>query len=148
MAYILNVMHTIQPAIEIRNFEDLFSRLFSEPKQTERSLTIPLDIVESEGKFQIKAAMPGIDPSEIEVSVENNVLTIRGEHKSEETSEDAKVFRRENVYGLFSRSLRLQPNLDQGSIEASFKNGIVTVTISKVEEQKPVPIRIPVTPEA
>lgn len=141
-------MHTIQPAIEIRNFEDLFSRLFSEPKQTERSLTIPLDIVESEGKFQIKAAMPGIDPSEIEVSVENNVLTIRGEHKSEETSEDAKVFRRENVYGLFSRSLRLQPNLDQGSIEASFKNGIVTVTISKVEEQKPVPIRIPVTPEA
>lgn len=141
-------MHTIYPATEIRNFEDLFSRLFSEPKQTERSLTIPIDIVESEGKFQIKAAMPGIDPSEIEVSVENNILTIRGEHKSEETSEDAKVFRRENVYGLFSRSLRLQPNLDQSSIEASFKNGIVTVTISKVEEQKPVAIRIPITPEA
>lgn len=141
-------MHTIYPATEIRNFEDLFSRLFSEPKQTERSLTIPIDIVESEGKFQIKAAMPGIDPSEIEVSVENNVLTIRGEHKSEETSENAKLFRRENVYGLFSRSLRLQPNLDQSSIEASFKNGIVTVTISKVEEQKPVAIRIPITPEA
>ncbi|HLO97926.1 MAG TPA: Hsp20/alpha crystallin family protein [Fimbriimonas sp.] len=138
-------MNNLLPVAEIRNFEDLFTRLFSEQKPTERSLTIPLDIVEVDGKVMIKAAMPGIDPSEIEVSVENNVLTIRGEHKSEELSEDAKMFRRENVYGVFSRSLRLQPQLDQSAIEASFKNGIVTVTIPKIEEQKPAAVRIPIT---
>lgn len=142
----LIVMNNLLPVAEIRNFEDLFTRLFNEQKPADRSLTIPLDIVEADGKIVVKAAMPGIDPSEIEVHVENNVLTIRGEHKSEELSEDAKLFRRENVYGVFSRSLRLQPQLDQTAIEASFKNGIVTVTIPKIEEQKPTAIRIPIKP--
>ena len=63
----------------------------------------------------------------------------------EEVSETAKVFRRENTYGSFSRSIRLSPQLNQEAVEASFKNGFVTITIPKVEEEKPKSLRIPIS---
>jgi HSP20 family protein len=109
--------------------------------------SIPLDVIEDEGKVTIKAAVPGINPDELEVSIENNILTIKGEHKSEEVSETAKVFRRENSYGAFSRSIRLSPQLNQEAVNATFKNGFVTITIPKVEEEKPKSLRIPISTE-
>jgi HSP20 family protein len=110
-------------------------------------LSVPLDVIEDEGKVTIKAAVPGINPEDLDVSIENNVLTIKGEHKSEEVSETAKVFRRENSYGSFSRSIRLSPQLNQEAINATFKNGFVTIIIPKVEEEKPKTLRIPISTE-
>jgi HSP20 family protein len=114
---------------------------------TKNLISVPIDVIEDEGKVTIKAAVPGINPEELEVSIENNVLTIKGEHISEEVSETAKVFRRENTYGTFSRSIRLSPQLNQEGINASFKNGFVTITIPKIEEEKPKSLRIPISTE-
>ncbi len=142
----MNTLTPFRSLDDIRHFDDLFAHLMGgTPKTNQNLLSIPLDMIEDEGKITIKAAVPGINPEELEVSIENNVLTIKGEHKNEEVSETAKVFRRENTYGSFSRSIRLSPQLNQEAVEASFKNGFVTITIPKVEEEKPKSLRIPIS---
>ena len=144
----MNTLIPFQSINDIRQFDDFFSQLMggSQIQPINRNVsTIPLDVVEDEGKITIKAAVPGINPDELEVTIENNVLSIKGEHKTEEVSETAKVFRRENTYGSFSRSIRLSPQLNQEAVEASFKNGFVTITIPKVDEEKPKSLRIPIS---
>ena len=146
----MNTLIPFRSLDDIRQFDDFFAQLMggSECQRTSTNLlNIPLDVVEDEGKITIKAAVPGINSDELEVSIENNVLTIKGEHKSEEVTETAKVFRRENSYGTFSRSIRLSPQLNQEAVNASFKNGFVTITIPKVEEEKPKSLRIPISTE-
>ncbi|MBI1332390.1 MAG: Hsp20 family protein [Armatimonadetes bacterium] len=146
----MNTLIPFRSLDDIRHFDDLFSRLMSGAPQVNTQsnlLSIPLDVIEDEGKVTIKAAVTGINPEELEITIENNVLTIKGEHKTEEISENAKVFRRENTYGSFSRSIRLSPQLNQDAVSANFKNGFVTITIPKVEEEKPKALRIPVQTE-
>ena len=143
-------MHNIiafNPIDDIRRFEEGFNRLFNTQTPATNFTQIPLDILESDGKVIVKAAVPGISPDELEITVEKNVLTIKGEHRHEVVSEDTKVFRRENTYGAFQRSIRLGENLNTEAVEANFKNGIVTVTIPRKEEEKPKSLRIPVTTE-
>lgn len=137
----------INPLEDIRRFEESFNRLFSAPAPAPASHSIPIDVTEQDGKVMVRAAVPGISPDELEVTVEKNVLTIKGEHRHEELAEDGKVFRRENVYGVFQRSIRLSENLNTEGIEASFRHGMVTVTIPRREEEKPKALRIPVTTE-
>ncbi len=145
----MNTLIPFRSLDDIRHFDDLFNRLVggSPANQQSNLLSIPLDVIEDDGKVTIKAAVAGINPDELEITIENNVLTIKGEHKTEEVSETAKVFRRENTYGSFSRSIRLSPQLNQDGVSASFKNGFVTITIPKVEEEKPKALRIPVQTE-
>ncbi len=141
-------MHNIiafNPMEDVRRFEESFNRLFAAPAPT--SNNIPVDVTEQDGKVSIRAAVPGISPEELEVTVEKNVLTIKGEHRREELSEDGKVFRRENTYGVFQRSIRLSENLNTDGIEATFRHGMVTITIPRKEEEKPKALRIPVTTE-
>lgn len=145
----MNTLIPFRSLDDIRHFDDLFNRLVggSPVSQQPNLLSIPLDVIEDEGKVTIKAAVAGINPDELEITIENNVLTVKGEHKTEEVSENAKVFRRENTYGSFSRSIRLSPQLNQEGVSANFKNGFVTITIPKVEEEKPKALRIPVQTE-
>lgn len=146
----MNTLIPFRNLDDIRHFDDIFGRLMGGSPSSNTSqnlLSIPLDVIEDENKVTIKAAVPGINPEELEVSIENNILSIKGEHKSEEVSENAKVFRRENAYGSFSRSIRLSSKLNQEGVAANFKNGFVTITIPKVEEEKPKTFRIPVTTE-
>ena len=146
----MNTLNPFRSLDNTRHFDDFLAQLMgggSCQQESTNLMSIPLDVVEDEGKVTIKAAVPGINPEELEVSIENNVLTIKGEHKSEELSENAKIFRRENTYGSFSRSIRLSPQLNQEAVGASFKNGFVTITIPKVEEEKPKSLRIPISTE-
>ncbi|MDH4387412.1 MAG: Hsp20/alpha crystallin family protein [Fimbriimonas sp.] len=143
-------MHNIiafNPLEDVRRFEESFNRLFSAPAPAPTSNNIPIDVTEQDGKVMIRAAVPGIAPEELEVTVEKNVLTIKGEHRHDELSEDGKVFRRENIYGVFQRSIRLAENLNTDGIAATFRHGMVTVTIPRKEEEKPKALRIPVTTE-
>lgn len=146
----MNTLIPFRSLDDIRHFDDIFGRLMSgapNPISNSSLVNIPLDVIEDESKVTIKASVPGINPDELDVSIENNVLTIKGEHKAEEVSETSKVFRRENVYGSFSRSIRLSPQLNQESVSANFKNGFVTITIPKMEEEKPKALRIPINTE-
>ena len=127
---------------DVRAMNEMLDRLFTPAKSA--SAALPVDVLEQDGKFVIKAAVPGVAPDELDVQIENNILTIKGEHKPEETQENAKVYRREVSYGSFSRAIRLPENLNFEQVDASFKHGVVTITIPKVEEPKPEPRKISV----
>ncbi len=135
----------VTPAEEIRQMEEMFDRLFGAPVRVNPSVgPLALDVMESNGNFILKAAVPGIPPEELEISIENRVLTIRGEHKQETPEEDVRLYRRELVYGSFARSIRLPQNLDLEKVDATFTHGVVTITIPKLEEVKPAALRVPV----
>lgn len=110
----------------------------------ESTAVLPIDVVEVDGSLVVKASMPGVAPENVEVTLEDKVLTIKGTVESSAESEDAKIYRQERRTGSFSRSLRLGENLDASKIAAEVKNGLVTVTIPRVPEESPKMIRIPV----
>ncbi len=104
----------------------------------------PVDIYEHNGNIVLKAELPGVDPKDVDVRLENNVLTLRGERKfgSEVTRED--YHRVERSYGGFSRSFTLPSVVDQQHIKADFKDGVLQVTLPQREEAKPKQIQISV----
>jgi HSP20 family protein len=130
------------PAGEMRSMDEALDRLLFGPKAVNSDAILPIDVFEQEGKFIVRAAVPGVTPEDLSVQVEKNILSISGEQKPFTTAEDTKVYRREVNYGTFSRSLRLPENLNLEAVDAEFKNGIVTISIPKVEEPKPLPIKI------
>jgi HSP20 family protein len=130
------------PVHDLKAMDEMFDRLFSTPRTVNTAAILPVDLYEQDGKLFVKAAVPGVTPDELDVQIENNVLSIKGEHKQEQTNEDAKVYRREVAYGAFSRSIRLPENLNFEAVDAEFKNGIVTISIPKVEEPKPQAIKV------
>ncbi|HJP82156.1 MAG TPA: Hsp20/alpha crystallin family protein [Fimbriimonadaceae bacterium] len=133
---------------EIRAMDEMFERFFGRnPVAFPTSSALPIDVYDRDGKLMIRASVPGVDPENLEVQVENNVLTLRGEVKSDwEDKEDVKVYRREVSYGSFARSIRLPDNLDLSKIDAEFHNGFVTISIPRMEEARPKSIQVRVRP--
>lgn len=101
-----------------------------------------LDISEDKGSLRITAELPGLDRKDIAIEVKEGILTIRGEKKMEEESKDRNYHRIERRYGSFYRALALPETVDTAKIEASFKNGVLTLAMPKREESKPKTIAI------
>lgn len=121
----------------------MFNRLFHE--EGRGSATLPIDATEFDDRVEIRAAVPGIEPEQLNITIERGTLTIQGEITPTELPEGARVLRRENMAGSFQRSLRLSEKMNSDQISAKFKNGLVTITIPKIE---PAPaIRVPVITE-
>ena len=102
----------------------------------------PVDIYEHEGTLVLKAELPGIEPKDVDVRVENNVLTLRGERRFDQEVKRENCHRVERAYGTFSRSFTLPNIVDTQSIKAEFKDGVLRVTMPKREEAKPKQIQI------
>ena len=103
-----------------------------------------VDILEADGHVEIRAEMPGLSEQDVQVSVTDDVLTLRGEKTQESEAEDKKYHRVERSYGRFQRSFTLPANLNAGDIKAKFTNGVLTVSIPKVEEVQPKEVQISV----
>lgn len=103
-----------------------------------------VDILEADGHVEIRAEMPGLSEQDVQVSVTDDVLTLRGEKTQANEAEDKKYHRVERSYGRFQRSFTLPTNLNAGDIKAKFTNGVLTVSIPKVEEVQPKEIQISV----
>jgi HSP20 family protein len=104
-----------------------------------------VDIYEHEGNLVLQAELPGVDPKHVDVRVENNVLTLRGERKFDSEVKREQYHRVERAYGTFSRSFTLPSVVDTGKIKAEFKDGVLRVTLPQREEAKPKQIQIAVT---
>jgi HSP20 family protein len=100
-----------------------------------------VDIVEKEDKYILKADLPGVDEKDVNIELKDNVLTIRGERKSEMEEEKENMTRCERTYGAFSRSFNVY-DIAEDRIDASYNNGILTVELPKKEETKPRRIEI------
>ena len=102
----------------------------------------PVDIYEHDGTLVLKAELQGIEPKDVDVRVENNVLTLRGERKFDQEVKRESCHRVERAYGTFARSFTLPNIVDTTSIKAEFKDGVLRVTMPKREEAKPKQIQI------
>ena len=103
-----------------------------------------VDIKETPEAFEIHAELPGIDKENIKVSVDEGLLTIEGERKLENETDDKKHHRVERFYGKFSRSFRLPENVDEANINAAYKDGVLSLTLLKSEKPQPKAIEVQV----
>ena len=131
----------------------LFGTVFDTPAQsnggTMRRWMPAMDLVETEGHFVLTADLPGLSEEDVNIEVEDRVLTVSGERKTEQTENKDGYHRVERAFGSFSRSLTLPEGVDAEAVAASFDRGVLEVRIPKPEERKPRKISIaPKTIEA
>jgi HSP20 family protein len=124
------------------DFNRLFNGFYGSGQD---SFAMPIDLWEEEGLLTVRASVPGVQPQDLKITIEDNVLTLSGESKKTETLEGAKVYRMETAYGTFSRSVRRHGKDDTDKVEASFENGVVTVTLPRntADQKKVIDIKIP-----
>ena len=117
---------------DINRLFDAFMTPF-EGTEIRKTLSPKLDVAETKDKFEIKAEMPGIDEKDIDVSMDDGVLTISGEKKTEAESDDKGYWLKECSYGSFSRSIRLPDNIADDKIVAKFNKGVLMIDVPKKE---------------
>ncbi len=133
-------MMQLQNAVD-RIFESELASTLPLWRQSATAWMLPLDVIETEDEFIVKASIPGISPDELDISLTDNVLTIKGEIKEEE-AEEVRYHLRERRFGMFQRSISLPVPVKSDKVEAVYENGVLTLHIPKVEEVKPKHISI------
>jgi HSP20 family protein len=129
-----------------RLFEDVMGTLPGESNGRGNTNWVPLaDIYEDDNDLIVRAELPGVDPKMVDVRVENNVLTIRGERPFEQKVEQENYHRLERSYGTFSRAFTLPATIDANKIRAEYRDGILNLTLPKSEKAKPKRIQITAT---
>lgn len=132
-----------------RMFEDVFAGR-SEDKELSASTWAPaVDIFETESELMMTVEVPGIDEKDIEIKIEDNTLTLKGERKFEKETKKENYHRIERSYGSFYRAFTLPNSIDPDKIQAEHENGVLKITMAKRQELKPRKVKIlkPATPE-
>ncbi len=107
--------------------------------------TPSLDVSETKDKVVVKVEAPGMDPKEMDISLSGGTLTIKGEKKQEKEEKDENYHLVERSYGSFSRSVRLPAEVQEDKVKATYKDGVITITLPKTEQAKEKEIKIEVT---
>jgi HSP20 family protein len=129
----------------VRLLKEAFSPMSGETEVSTRSWAPPVDIYETEDAIVLKAELPGIDPKDVEVRVEDNTLYLKGERNYEKDVNEQNYHRIERSYGSFARSFTLPNSISAEKVKAEYKDGLLTLTMPKREEAKPKTIKIDVT---
>jgi HSP20 family protein len=127
-----------------RLFEDVFSQPGSYDSDAMGAWRPPVDIVDTQEAIVIFAEIPGVDKEEVAIEVKDNVLSIQGERVVDSSIGNGSYYRSERVFGKFRRSFALPAMVRTDHINASFKNGVLKITIPKPEEEKPRQVKISV----
>jgi HSP20 family protein len=104
--------------------------------------SLALDVVESDDEYVVKASLPGINPDDLDITFDDNRLTIKGELEEEQELDEARYHLRERKYGKFVRSIQLPKGIESDKIEASYEKGVLSLHLPKAEEIKPKKIAI------
>jgi HSP20 family protein len=144
-----------EPVRELANLQDRMNRLFSDtfsPVASQESLSAgsfvpPVDVYEDEQGIRLKMEVPGIDEKDIDVQLENNLLTVRGERKLESETKEENYHRIERRYGSFTRSFTLPNTVNPEDVKAAYAKGVLTISLGKRAEARPKQIKVNVTPE-
>lgn len=119
-----------------KRFSDIMDEFFNDAVNNRRDSFVPsIDISESEDQFLISAELPGMKKEDINISLENNRLSISGERSFEKEDKGKKYHRVETSYGSFERSFQLPDNIDEESIKANYDNGLLNISIDKSEDK-------------
>jgi len=136
------------PWASLRSLQNEINDLFEtdrSPAATglfDRSFSPAIDVIEGEQAFTVLCELPGLEQKNIDVSVESNVITIKGEKAVEKEEKKGKFFKKESWSGSFQRTLPLPASVDIEGIDASLKDGILTIELPKKEEAKPKQITV------
>jgi HSP20 family protein len=143
-----------EPARELSSLQTemnrVFNTFFDAPAggdggnggQAARRWVPPMDLVETGDHFVLRADLPGLSEEDIQIEVEDNVLTVSGERKAEHEENREGFYRVERAFGAFSRSLTLPQGIDPEAVTANFENGVLEIRVPKPEERKPRRIEI------
>ena len=132
----------VRPEPFSREVDRLFDAFFGQSDRSGRRWVPPMDLVEAEDHFVLKADLPGLSEDDVHIEVQDGTLTISGERKAEHEEREKGWYRIERSFGSFSRSLTLPDGVDADSITAEFHDGVLELHIPKPEERKPRRIEI------
>jgi HSP20 family protein len=132
-----------------REMNKMFNNFFRGGVQDDGDLipsawTPAVDVAEHEGEYIVKVELPGVAREDVKITMQENILTIRGEKKAEKEAHEPNFHRVERSYGSFQRSFTLPTHVKNDRIEASYRDGILTVTLPKAEDAKPKQIEVKV----
>jgi HSP20 family protein len=130
------------PFSELHHMQDRLSRSLGGAQDRGSAFAPPVDIYEAEGAITIKAELPGVDANDVNIDVENNVLTIRGTRKFENEDKREGYHRIERSYGSFTRSFMMPNTIESENIEATMQNGVLTLTLPKKAATQPRRINV------
>ena len=133
------------PQINHMRYFNEFERYLGRQMDTPIYRGLPLDVTESEEGYVVKASVPGINPDDVEITIEEDVLTIKGDYVSDSETEEETYLIRERRAGGFSRSIRFPVEVDAEAVGATYENGVLTINVPKVEEVKPKRVEIKVS---
>ncbi len=137
-----------EPFRELSSLQTEMNRLFNTAFDTPtgnggaRRWTPAMDLVETEEHFVLRADLPGMTEADVNIELEDNVLTVSGERKAEHEEKREGFYRVERAFGTFSRALTLPKGIDPEAVNASFSNGVLEVRVPKPEQRKPRKISI------
>lgn len=142
-------MRALQPWTGLTSLRKEMERLFDRFWEGDLPELLPvgewsprLDLSETKDALVVRTEIPGIDPKEVQVSLQEQVLTIKGEKKQEKEEKDEHHYRMERSYGVFARSVRLPAPVEREKVTAKFKNGLLTITLPKAPAAKETTIQV------
>lgn len=139
-----------EPFREMATLRNAMDRFFDEPifeaprlwSSRLDEFALAVDVSEEDDAYIVKASVPGVDPDDVEVTLTDNVLTMKGESREDKEVDEKDYHLRERRFGSFSRSLTLPMSIEEGKVEATHDNGVLTLRLPKSEEVKPKKIAI------
>lgn len=135
-------LYVTTPYHRMMNHRRMFNRMMNDEWSGDTArVAFPLDVKDSNEAYEITAVLPGVSADDLNIQIANNTLTIQGELKVE-SDEQATYLLRERTAGRFMRSLQLPEAVDSGKVEASLKDGILTLRVPKAEEARPKSIKV------
>ncbi len=151
----MTVLTRWEPIRELASLQERMNRLFSDsfsPVTSQESLSAgsfvpPVDVYEDEQGIRLKMEVPGIDEKDIDIRMENNLLTVRGERKLESETKEENYHRIERRYGSFTRSFTLPNTVNPDEVKAGYSKGVLTINLGKRAEARPKQIKVDVAPE-
>jgi HSP20 family protein len=127
-----------------RMFDELVGRPPVERREERQTWTPAVDVYETKDAMVVEIEAPGIDKKDLHLSIQDNVLTVKGERRWQQEKKEHNYHRMERVYGSFQRSFTLPVTVDANRVKATYKDGILTVNLPKVEEARPKEIAVKV----
>jgi len=145
----MTVLTRWEPFRELATLQERMNRLFTDQfgqvadeNVAAAAFMPPVDVYEDENTLQLKLEVPGVEEKDIDIRIENNMLTVRGERKFEKEEKEQNFHRIERRYGTFSRSFQLPPSVNTEDVKADYVNGVLKISMAKRAEAKPKQIKV------
>ena len=138
----MTMITRIDPFRELASFFENFTEPTGKDQLTAGTFVPPVDVYEDEHNLMLKLEIPGINEEDLDVQVENNTLTVKGERKFEKEEKEENFHRIERRYGSFQRTFRLPNTVNTDSVEADYDKGVLKITLGKRAEAKPKQIKV------